>query len=197
MLPTPLVRMSSARCLWQIASSLAVLLSATTPLASSVQASETDLVTDEAAIRQVVYEELSDPNKPPVGITVDVILDHYSRAVWFMEHAGGMMILERQESGAWAVICGDGGVLDAAAMMTYCGMSQPDAAAMLAVEGAPLLTAQVYDPPSNVRQFPNGEILCAVSATTSIRIFGENADSWYVTDVCGEMGVIHASQIRF
>ena len=116
MLPTPLVRMSSARCLWPIASSLAVLLSGITPFPGSVQASETDLVTDEAAIRQVVYEELSDPNKPPVGITVDVILDHYSRAVWVMEHAGGMMILERQESGAWAVICGDGGVLDTAAM---------------------------------------------------------------------------------
>ncbi len=56
--------------------------------------------------------------------------------------------------------------------------------------------AIVFDPPSNVRVAPNGAILCAVRARRTINIYGA-VGPWYYTDVCGEMGVIHGSQIRF
>jgi hypothetical protein len=57
-------------------------------------------------------------------------------------------------------------------------------------------TALVFDPPSNVRASPNGEILCSVDASTYINIY-ENSGSWYRTDACGQIGVIDSSQIRF
>jgi hypothetical protein len=57
-------------------------------------------------------------------------------------------------------------------------------------------TAVVFDPPSNVRVSPNGGVLCAVRQRTSINLYGSTGD-WYYTDACGEMGVIHSSQIRF
>ncbi len=56
--------------------------------------------------------------------------------------------------------------------------------------------ALVYDPPSNVRVSPNGAILCSVRERTSINLYGSTG-SWYYTDVCGKMGVINSSQIRF
>lgn len=56
--------------------------------------------------------------------------------------------------------------------------------------------AIVFDPPSNVRDSPNGKILCSVRARTTINIY-DSTNSWYRTDVCGEMGVIHDSQITF
>ena len=56
--------------------------------------------------------------------------------------------------------------------------------------------AIVYDPPSNVRVSPNGDILCSVREPSAINIYG-TVGSWYYTDVCGRMGVIHTSQIRF
>ena len=57
-------------------------------------------------------------------------------------------------------------------------------------------TAVVFDPPSNVRTEPNGDILCSVRTRTAINIYGSTG-SWYYTDVCGQMGVISSSQIRF
>jgi hypothetical protein len=56
--------------------------------------------------------------------------------------------------------------------------------------------ALVFDPPSNVRVSPNGQILCSVRKRTSINIYGSTG-SWYYTNVCGRMGVINSSQIRF
>lgn len=56
--------------------------------------------------------------------------------------------------------------------------------------------AIVYDPPSNVRSAPNGPILCSVRERITINVYGSTG-SWYNTDVCGQMGVIDASQIRF
>lgn len=56
--------------------------------------------------------------------------------------------------------------------------------------------AFVFDPPSNVRESPNGDILCSVQRTSTINIYGSTGE-WYYTDVCGSMGVIHSSQIRF
>ena len=57
-------------------------------------------------------------------------------------------------------------------------------------------TAIVFDPPSNVRVSPNGEILCSVKERTSIRILGAEG-SWYKTDVCGSPGFIQAGQLQF
>ncbi|HEY9698801.1 MAG TPA: hypothetical protein V6D10_16170 [Trichocoleus sp.] len=56
--------------------------------------------------------------------------------------------------------------------------------------------AVVFAPPSNVRVSPNGEVLCAVRSRTTIDTYGSIGD-WYYTNVCGQMGVIHSSQIRF
>ena len=57
-------------------------------------------------------------------------------------------------------------------------------------------TAIVFDPPSNVRVSPNGDILCSVRGRSTINIYG-SVGSWYYTDVCGSIGVIHSSQVRF
>lgn len=55
-------------------------------------------------------------------------------------------------------------------------------------------TAFVFDPPSNVRVSPDGAVLCSIGAPMTITIYGSTG-SWYYTDACGSMGVIHASQI--
>jgi len=57
-------------------------------------------------------------------------------------------------------------------------------------------SAIVFDPPSNVRASPNGSILCAVRERSTINLYG-SVGSWYYTNVCGTMGVIHSGQIRF
>ncbi|MEL7141230.1 MAG: hypothetical protein AAFY33_18935 [Cyanobacteria bacterium J06643_4] len=57
-------------------------------------------------------------------------------------------------------------------------------------------TALVYDPSSNVRATPNGQILCSVDTVSYINIFGRLGD-WYRTDACGTLGLIHISQISF
>jgi serine/threonine protein kinase, bacterial len=57
-------------------------------------------------------------------------------------------------------------------------------------------SAIVIDPPSNVRNVPNGKILCSVNEESAIKIYGSSGD-WYNTDICGSMGVIHKSQLRF
>jgi hypothetical protein len=56
--------------------------------------------------------------------------------------------------------------------------------------------AFVFEPPSNVRTSPNGNILCSVKIPTTINVYG-SVNSWYYTDVCGRIGLIHSSQIRF
>jgi serine/threonine-protein kinase len=56
--------------------------------------------------------------------------------------------------------------------------------------------AVVFAPPSNVRATPGGRILCTVNTSTNINIYG-NEREWYRTDVCGNLGYIHKSQIRF
>jgi hypothetical protein len=56
--------------------------------------------------------------------------------------------------------------------------------------------AIVFDPPSNVRQSPNGNFLCSIRERTTINIYGSIGD-WYYTDICGTMGVIHSDQITF
>lgn len=56
--------------------------------------------------------------------------------------------------------------------------------------------AIVFDPPSNVRELPNGNFLCSVRERTTINIYSSVGD-WYYTDICGTMGVIHFSQVTF
>ena len=57
-------------------------------------------------------------------------------------------------------------------------------------------SAYVFAPPSNVRTSPNGDILCSVESQKMIQVYGSQG-SWFYTDVCGKMGVIHSSQIKF
>lgn len=57
-------------------------------------------------------------------------------------------------------------------------------------------TAYVFDPPSNVRETPNGKILCSINRPTNINVYGHSGD-WYYTDACGRSGVIFKDQIQF
>jgi len=59
-------------------------------------------------------------------------------------------------------------------------------------------TGTVFDPPSNVRISPslNAGILCSVQFKRTITLLG-NYDPWFATDVCGPIGYIHKSQVRF
>ena len=56
--------------------------------------------------------------------------------------------------------------------------------------------AIVFDPPSNIRSTPNGDILCSVTSRGSIPIQGKDGD-WYRTDYCGSLGYIHKDQVKF
>lgn len=56
--------------------------------------------------------------------------------------------------------------------------------------------AIVFAPPSNVREFPNGKILCSVRERGKINIYNLEGN-WYETDICGSKGFIHSSQITF
>lgn len=53
--------------------------------------------------------------------------------------------------------------------------------------------AVVFDPPSNIRAVPNGQIICSVQSMTVINVYGQN-NGWYKTDYCGQ-GYIHQSQV--
>lgn len=59
----------------------------------------------------------------------------------------------------------------------------------------------VPNPPTNIRDSPNGKILCTVKkAQTMIKTFGltgiyDNNGVWIYTNYCGKMGVIHDSQV--
>lgn len=58
-------------------------------------------------------------------------------------------------------------------------------------------TAVVYDPVSNVRKTPNGKIICKVRRIEKINLSSSSNNGWYETDICGESGVIHRTQIVF
>lgn len=65
-------------------------------------------------------------------------------------------------------------------------------------------SAFVYNPPSNVRDSPNGSVLCSIDKPTNITVYeyagstqdGNREVKWYYTDACGSMGVIAYSQFR-
>ena len=57
--------------------------------------------------------------------------------------------------------------------------------------------AIVFNPPSNVREEPNGRVICSVRNKTAIDILGK-IGAWYRTDVCnGLIGYIHKSQLNY
>jgi serine/threonine-protein kinase len=55
-------------------------------------------------------------------------------------------------------------------------------------------TAYIFAPPSNVRNTPDGEIICTIARKTNITVYDKQGQ-WYYTDFCGG-GYIHQSQIR-
>ena len=57
-------------------------------------------------------------------------------------------------------------------------------------------TAIVFDPPSNVRNEPNGEVECEVKEVIRITLLPKKG-KWYETDYCGSRGYIHQTQLRF
>lgn len=61
--------------------------------------------------------------------------------------------------------------------------------------------AMLYDPPSNIRKKPNGNIICTLDAKKNIKIqripvLGNKEQSWFKTNECGKFGYINSSQIR-
>jgi hypothetical protein len=62
------------------------------------------------------------------------------------------------------------------------------------------MTASIIDPPSNVRNAPNGAVVCSISTQTTISIY-ERIGEWYKTDACSSssfdtLNFIHESQIN-
>lgn len=62
-------------------------------------------------------------------------------------------------------------------------------------------TVSTVNPPSNIRDSPNGKILCVVKKqATMVKIYGstditDNNGEWFYTKHCGgKIGVIHSSQ---
>ena len=61
---------------------------------------------------------------------------------------------------------------------------------------SPSGAAIVFDPPSNIRVRPNGEILCSVTTKVTISV-QEKEGKWYRSDYCGSPGYIHQGQLKF
>lgn len=53
----------------------------------------------------------------------------------------------------------------------------------------------IFAPPSNIRETPNGNIICTIRSIININLLGFQ-QGWYQTDVCGRLGYIHESQVR-
>jgi serine/threonine protein kinase, bacterial len=73
---------------------------------------------------------------------------------------------------------------------TVCSRRQPDFSKSQGVK------AITISPPTNIRESPNGKILCSINKILTINTYGAS-DSWYRTDACGEMGVVHKGQLKF
>ncbi|BFM38485.1 SH3 domain-containing protein [Synechocystis sp. LKSZ1] len=74
-------------------------------------------------------------------------------------------------------------------------LAVPIFGSLLAAPALAQSTAVVIAPPSNVRNTPNGAIICTLSRRISITVY-QKEGLWYYTDACGG-GYIHQSQIRF
>jgi len=56
----------------------------------------------------------------------------------------------------------------------------------------------IFDPPSNVRDSPNGNVLCTIDRVMAVVTGGGvTNDGWTRTSICGETGMIHTSQVRY
>lgn len=59
---------------------------------------------------------------------------------------------------------------------------------------------RVFAPPSNVRAYPNGPIICTIQNAKTITIYGiynyGEKENWQYTNACGKLGVIDSSQFR-
>ncbi len=53
----------------------------------------------------------------------------------------------------------------------------------------------VYDPPSNIRSYPDGPVICSVKERIRISLGGREG-SWWTTNYCGQTGYIHEGQIK-
>ena len=84
------------------------------------------------------------------------------------------------------------------AAMSPASASNVDATDRIAAGGR---TATVFDPPSNVRDRPNGTIVCTLTTRRTINVYRyyDASKQWLSTDACGSdrYGVIHVSQLRF
>jgi hypothetical protein len=56
-------------------------------------------------------------------------------------------------------------------------------------------TAYISASPSNIRNAPNGEIICTITKKISFNLY-QKEGQWYYTDLCGG-GYVHQSQLRF
>jgi len=70
----------------------------------------------------------------------------------------------------------------------------------LAKQLDPASDGLVFDPPSNVRVTPNGQILCKITTKRRISIWNDKVggNDWYATNACGSKGTgyIHQSQVN-
>lgn len=57
------------------------------------------------------------------------------------------------------------------------------------------VSVSVFDPPSNIRTSPNGNVKCTITRRQAIRVYVEPQNGWYSTTACGG-GWIHESQIH-
>jgi hypothetical protein len=57
--------------------------------------------------------------------------------------------------------------------------------------------AVVFNPPTNIRNRPNGKVICTITELTAISTgTGGPSGDWYRTSACGG-GYVHNSQLRF
>lgn len=54
----------------------------------------------------------------------------------------------------------------------------------------------VFDPPSNLRATPGGQVICTLKEMGIISVYPEPRGDWFLTRACGRNGWIHRSQIR-
>ncbi len=54
----------------------------------------------------------------------------------------------------------------------------------------------VFNPPTNIRNRPNGKVICTITELTAISTGTGSAGEWYRTGACGG-GYVHRSQLRF
>jgi serine/threonine protein kinase len=59
-----------------------------------------------------------------------------------------------------------------------------------------VVKATIFIPPINIRESPDVKTLCVINKKITINTYGVNK-SWYKTDVCGSMGVVHSEQLNF